>query len=208
MTPSGPCSGSCFPWRTCSRPTFPRPSCSPRSGFTTVRTCSRRRGCCWPWGRRRCSSRAGIRTPFAATDWYVPADGEPVPFMQQRVNTDCTHGTGCTLSAAIATGLGQGMEVGSAIKRAQEYLNLCLRAGYRLGESGGPPKPSGPLDQGDGQARCASGAGPVRPLARNPARPAPAFAARADQRGRGLALCGPSGRGGRIFRRACRDLPS
>ena len=83
--------------------------------------------------------KGGHSDSFAATDWYVPADGEPVPFMQQRVNTDCTHGTGCTLSAAIATGLGQGMEVGSAIKRAQEYLNLCLRAGYRLGEGGGPP---------------------------------------------------------------------
>ena len=83
--------------------------------------------------------KGGHSDSFAATDWYVPADGEPVPFMQQRVNTDCTHGTGCTLSAAIATGLGQGMEIGSAIKRAQEYLNLCLRAGYRLGEGGGPP---------------------------------------------------------------------
>ena len=83
--------------------------------------------------------KGGHSDSFAATDWYVPADGEPVPFMQQRVNTDCTHGTGCTLSAAIATGLGQGMEMGSAIKRAQEYLNLCLRAGYRLGGGGGPP---------------------------------------------------------------------
>lgn len=83
--------------------------------------------------------KGGHADSFAATDWYVPADGEPVPFMQQRVKTDCTHGTGCTLSAAIATGLGQGLEVGAAIKRAQEYLNLCLRAGTRLGEGGGPP---------------------------------------------------------------------
>ena len=83
--------------------------------------------------------KGGHSDSFAATDWYVAADGEPVPFMQQRVNTDCTHGTGCTLSAAIATGLGQGLEMGAAIKRAQEYLNLCLRAGYRLGKGGGPP---------------------------------------------------------------------
>lgn len=75
----------------------------------------------------------------AITDWFAASDGEPIPFMQQRVETDCTHGTGCTLSAAIATGLGSGLDMGQAILRAQEYLNLALRAGYRLGEGGGPP---------------------------------------------------------------------
>lgn len=75
----------------------------------------------------------------AITDWFVTSGGEPIPFMQQRVETDCTHGTGCTLSAAIATGLGRGLEMGQAVLRAQEYLNLALRAGYRLGEGGGPP---------------------------------------------------------------------
>jgi len=83
--------------------------------------------------------KGGHSDSLAITDWYVAADGEPVPFMQQRVDTTATHGTGCTLSAAIATGLGQGMETGAAIKRAQEYLNLGLRAGYPLGEGGGPP---------------------------------------------------------------------
>jgi len=82
--------------------------------------------------------KGGHADSFAVTDWYVPRDGEPVPFMQQRISTDCTHGTGCTLSAAIATGLGQGMETGAAIKRAQEYLNLCLRAAQRQGQGGSP----------------------------------------------------------------------
>lgn len=83
--------------------------------------------------------KGGHAESVAATDWFVSQGADPIPFMQQRVDTDCTHGTGCTLSAAIATGLGQGMEIGAAIKRAQEYLNLALRAGYRLGEGGGPP---------------------------------------------------------------------
>jgi len=83
--------------------------------------------------------KGGHSDSWAITDWFVSKDGEPIPFIQQRVATDCTHGTGCTLSAAIATGLGQGMEMGAAIKRAQEYLNLALRAGFRLGEGGGPP---------------------------------------------------------------------
>ena len=83
--------------------------------------------------------KGGHADSFAVTDWYVPRDGEPMPFMQQRIDTDCTHGTGCTLSAAIATGLGQGMEMGAAIKRAQEYLSLGLRAAYRQGKGGGSP---------------------------------------------------------------------
>lgn len=83
--------------------------------------------------------KGGHSDTLAITDWYIEKNREPMPFMQQRVDTDATHGTGCTLSAAIATGLGQGMETGAAIKRGQEYLNLGLRAGYRLGEGGGPP---------------------------------------------------------------------
>lgn len=83
--------------------------------------------------------KGGHSDQIAVTDWFVEKGREPVPFMQQRVNTDCTHGTGCTLSAAIATGLGCGLEIGAAILRAQEYLNMALRAGYRLGEGGGPP---------------------------------------------------------------------
>lgn len=83
--------------------------------------------------------KGGHSDSVAVTDWYVEKGAEPIPYMQQRVKTDCTHGTGCTLSAAIATGLGQGLDMGAAIMRAQEYLNLGLRAGYRLGEGGGPP---------------------------------------------------------------------
>jgi len=82
--------------------------------------------------------KGGHTDSLAVTDWFVAKNADPIPFMQQRVDTECTHGTGCTLSAAIATGLGQGMEMGAAILRAQEYLNLALRAGYRLGEGGGP----------------------------------------------------------------------
>ncbi len=83
--------------------------------------------------------KGGHADQLAVTDWYVAQGQDPVPFMQQRVMTDCTHGTGCTLSAAIATGLGLGLDMGTAILRAQEYLNMGLRAGYRLGEGGGPP---------------------------------------------------------------------
>lgn len=83
--------------------------------------------------------KGGHTDSLAITDWFVTPGAEPIPFMQQRVDTNATHGTGCTLSAAIATWLGQGVEMGPAILRAQEYLNLALRAGYSLGEGGGAP---------------------------------------------------------------------
>ncbi|MBG0789222.1 MAG: bifunctional hydroxymethylpyrimidine kinase/phosphomethylpyrimidine kinase [Desulfovibrionaceae bacterium] len=83
--------------------------------------------------------KGGHSDSLAITDWFVTQGTEPIPLMQPRVDTDCTHGTGCTLSAAIATGLGQGMDMGPSILRAQEYLNMALAAGFRLGDGGGPP---------------------------------------------------------------------
>ncbi|MGL1862628.1 MAG: bifunctional hydroxymethylpyrimidine kinase/phosphomethylpyrimidine kinase [Pseudodesulfovibrio sp.] len=88
--------------------------------------------------------KGGHSDTLAITDWFVVKGQDPIPFMQQRVDTKCTHGTGCTLSAAIATGLGLGLDTGTAIMRAQAYLNLGLRAGYPLGEGGGPPNHSAP----------------------------------------------------------------
>ena len=83
--------------------------------------------------------KGGHAESLAVTDWFMKPGMDPIPFMQQRVATDCTHGTGCTLSSAIATGLAKGLDMGAAILRGQEYLNLALRAGYRLGDGGGPP---------------------------------------------------------------------
>ncbi|MEZ7196585.1 bifunctional hydroxymethylpyrimidine kinase/phosphomethylpyrimidine kinase [Pseudodesulfovibrio karagichevae] len=83
--------------------------------------------------------KGGHADSLAVTDWYMTPGTDPIPFMQRRVDTDCTHGTGCTLSSAIATGLAKGLDMGVAILRGQEYLNLALRAGCRLGQGGGPP---------------------------------------------------------------------
>ena len=49
------------------------------------------------------------------------------------------HGTGCTLSAAIATYLGLGLGIRDAIVHAQKFLNHCLRHGYAPGLGAGPP---------------------------------------------------------------------
>ena len=62
----------------------------------------------------------------------------PLFLPQPKVETTNNHGTGCTLSAAIATGLGQGMPLEGAVRRAQGYLNRALRESYAPGKGCGP----------------------------------------------------------------------
>ena len=54
--------------------------------------------------------------------------------------TKNSHGTGCTLSSAIAAFLAQGEPLPVAVGRAKEYITGAIRAGaaYRLGEGHGP----------------------------------------------------------------------
>ncbi|NHZ46168.1 bifunctional hydroxymethylpyrimidine kinase/phosphomethylpyrimidine kinase [Nitratidesulfovibrio liaohensis] len=70
---------------------------------------------------------------------------EIIALSQPRVDTPNNHGTGCTLSAAIATCLGLGMDLLPAVQRAQRYLNLCLRESYTPGRGFGPPNHAAPL---------------------------------------------------------------
>ncbi|MEG2005810.1 MAG: bifunctional hydroxymethylpyrimidine kinase/phosphomethylpyrimidine kinase, partial [Bilophila sp.] len=73
------------------------------------------------------------------TDWLVRPDEPILPLSQPAVHTANNHGTGCTLSAAIATFLGLGLPVHEAVVHAQTYLNHCLRHGYAPGLGAGPP---------------------------------------------------------------------
>ena len=59
-------------------------------------------------------------------------------FCGSRVETKNTHGTGCTLSSAIAANLAKSMELKAAIARAKEYLTGALAAGLDLGTGNGP----------------------------------------------------------------------
>ena len=58
-------------------------------------------------------------------------------FEAPRVATRNTHGTGCTLATAIATGLGQGMDLVPAIERARLFVRLALHDAPGLGQGGG-----------------------------------------------------------------------
>ncbi|MEA4909373.1 MAG: bifunctional hydroxymethylpyrimidine kinase/phosphomethylpyrimidine kinase [Anaerolineaceae bacterium] len=61
-------------------------------------------------------------------------------FTGQRIQTRNTHGTGCTLSSAIAAYLAQGISIPEAVEQAKAYLSAALEAGkhYRLGNGHGP----------------------------------------------------------------------
>lgn len=59
-------------------------------------------------------------------------------FRGRRIATENTHGTGCTLSSAIASNLAQGMDMDAAVARAKEYLSGALAAGLNLGKGHGP----------------------------------------------------------------------
>ena len=54
------------------------------------------------------------------------------------MNNPNTHGTGCTLSSAIASNLAKGMEMEGAVKSAKEYISKALAAGLDLGKGSGP----------------------------------------------------------------------
>ncbi len=59
-------------------------------------------------------------------------------FRHKRIETENTHGTGCTLSSAIACELATGHELVDAVSLAKDYLTGALAAGLDLGHGSGP----------------------------------------------------------------------
>ena len=69
-------------------------------------------------------------------------DGKTVThwFEGDRINTNNTHGTGCTLASAIAANLAKSLDIKEAVQASKKYLEEALRKGseYRLGKGTGP----------------------------------------------------------------------
>jgi len=73
----------------------------------------------------------------SAVDLYY--DGKKfVALNAPRIHSKNTHGTGCTLSAAIAAGLAQGQKLETAVTNAKRYITDALRHGYRIGSGHSP----------------------------------------------------------------------
>lgn len=56
----------------------------------------------------------------------------------QMVETQDTHGTGCTLSAAIAANLASGLDLTASVQAAKEYVTTALQHALRIGKGQGP----------------------------------------------------------------------
>ena len=59
-------------------------------------------------------------------------------FKGRRIDNPNTHGTGCTLSSAIASGLAKGFTLDQSVVRAKEYISGALSAMLDLGKGSGP----------------------------------------------------------------------
>lgn len=73
-----------------------------------------------------------------AIDILCETDGKLTSYKSERISTSNTHGTGCTLSSAIASNLAAGRSIPESIGMAKEYLVNALKAGLNLGSGSGP----------------------------------------------------------------------
>ena len=66
------------------------------------------------------------------------SDNGAVWFNGKRINNPNTHGTGCTLSSAIASNLAKGLGLEDAVRNAKDYISGALAAMLDLGKGSGP----------------------------------------------------------------------
>lgn len=64
--------------------------------------------------------------------------GKEVWFLGAKLDNPNTHGTGCTLSSAIASNLALGYDVEESVRRAKEYITGAIQEGLDLGNGSGP----------------------------------------------------------------------
>lgn len=72
-----------------------------------------------------------------AFDFLVCESGE-YGFQSEKINNPNTHGTGCTLSSAIASNLALGFDLIESVQRAKKYLSGAISACLNLGKGRGP----------------------------------------------------------------------
>ena len=94
-------------------------------------------------GWRAVLAKGGHIAGDEAQDILLDASGRRI-FTAPRIATRNTHGTGCTLSSAIAAGLGSGLPLGDAVEAAKRYLTEALRHADELAVGSG----HGPVHHG------------------------------------------------------------
>ena len=73
-----------------------------------------------------------------SSDVLATMDGKTIWYESERVDNPNTHGTGCTLSSAIASYLALGFDVPDSIGRGKNYLDRSIREQLDLGSGHGP----------------------------------------------------------------------
>ncbi len=71
-------------------------------------------------------------------DRLLGPNGEIHRLEAKKFETEDTHGTGCTLASALATGLGRGLPIRQAFERAVSFVRLAIREAPGLGGGNGP----------------------------------------------------------------------
>ena len=85
--------------------------------------------------------KAGHLSDDTLTDVFYNAEtDEIIELSSKRIQTQNTHGTGCTFSSAIAAFLAHGLELNDAVKKAKDYINMAIVKGadYQIGKGHGP----------------------------------------------------------------------
>jgi hydroxymethylpyrimidine/phosphomethylpyrimidine kinase len=79
-------------------------------------------------------------------DYLVTADGTVERFESTRIQSRSTHGTGCTLASAVATGIAEGLTLYDSVARARRYVFEAIRTAPGLGGGHGPLNHGHPLN--------------------------------------------------------------
>lgn len=95
-------------------------------------------------GARAVLMKGGHVPGETVVDVLLTADGETT-FEGERLDTRHTHGTGCTLASACATGLALGLPLAEAVAEAWAYVHEAMRQAPGLGAGHGPLAHNWPL---------------------------------------------------------------
>ncbi|MEM8702938.1 MAG: bifunctional hydroxymethylpyrimidine kinase/phosphomethylpyrimidine kinase, partial [Pseudomonadota bacterium] len=91
-------------------------------------------------GARSVLLKGGHGTGEDSNDLFLSGGGTAIWLRERRIDTENTHGTGCTLSSAIAAGLAKQLTIEEAISAAKHYVHGAIAAADRLqiGSGHGP----------------------------------------------------------------------
>lgn len=83
------------------------------------------------------NSRKSLKSPIKALDLLY--DGVRfTEFEAEYIKTEDTHGTGCTLSAALASNLGKGLSIYQSVEKSKMFITRAIKNGFKVGNGHNP----------------------------------------------------------------------